>query len=220
MAVITLVAHRAARGTIRLMASQSATIADPLVALLTVEGALVTVLGGVLAAVPGLTDADRVTLAAMQCEDEAHWHLLAALGAQMPFDVFTLPEPMAADRGSALLGMSVLKEIALGAQMAYNRTLVQGADPRLAETLFAMGAIEGGHHAALRAALGEAPVVARAFLPWRFSDAAQAIDALTAIGVVGGVGTELRYPGPLARVCRGVSGLVPETTEDAAAWGG
>ncbi len=202
------------------MTAQDPSAADPLVALTTVEGALVTLVGAMLAATPGLSEFDRALLEAIQCEDEAHWHLLSALGGLLLTDAFTVPSALLQDRANALRGLLLLKEVSLGAEMAFSRSLVAGADQRVAETLFAMGAIEGGHHAALRAALGEQPTVARAFLPWQFSDPAEAIEALSALGVLGGAGELVPYPGPLPRRCRGVTGLVPETTEDATAWGG
>jgi hypothetical protein len=191
-------------------------------ALITAEAALVTLAGVIREAGPaaGLTEADEAFLRAAQCADEAHYHLLQALGAVPAVAAFAVAERALVARGPALRMLAEVKAIALGAQMAFARSLVNGAEPPLAETVFAMGAVEGGHAALLRGLLGGDPAADRAFLPWRFADPADALDALAESGLLDDAPGAVPFPGPLPRICRGLTGLVPQTTEEALAWDG
>jgi hypothetical protein len=47
-----------------------------------------------------------------------------------------------------------------------------------------------------------------------FNSPSDAVAAITELGYIGGSGKEFTYPGPVDRYCRGVTGLVAETTED------
>ena len=195
---------------------------SPLDALITAEAALVTLAGAIRDAGPliGITEADEGFLRAAQCADEAHYHLLQALGATPATAAFAIPGGVLDARGPALRLLAEVKAIALGAQMALARSLVlvDGSEPPLAETVFAMGAVEGGHAALLRGLLGGAPAADRAFLPWRFADPADALPALAESGLLDDAPDAVPFPGPLPRVCRGLAGLVPQTTEEALAW--
>lgn len=192
----------------------------PLDALVTAEAALVTLAGAVRAAGPtlDLTAADDAFLRAAQCADEAHYHLLLALGATPAAEAFAVPVGTLSARGPALRLLATVKAVVLGAQMALARSLVNGAEPPVAETVFAMGAVEGGHAALLRGLLGQDPAADRAFLPWRFADPADALPALAEAGLLDNAPGAIPFPGPLPRDCRGLAGLVPQTTEDALAW--
>lgn len=204
--------------------TQSESDATALDALATLEAALVTLAGvarhRAAGSDPGLDldAADLRLLEAMQCQDEAHFHLLASLGAAPVMTAFALQPRATASRAAALAALRSLKEIALGAQMALARSLAATDDQRLAEVLFAMGAIEGGHAALLRGRLGEEPASGRAFLRWRFGDALDALAELAESGLLDDAPDAVPYPGPLERRCAGVTGLVPETTEDELRW--
>jgi hypothetical protein len=204
------------------MTAQEPAAPSPLDGLITAEAALVTLAGAIRDAGPpiGLTEADETFLRAVQCADEAHYHLLQALGATPAADAFAIPGGVLAARGPALRLLAEVKAITLGAQMALARSLVvvDGAEPPLAETVFAMGAIEGGHAVLLRALLGGQPAADRAFLPWRFADPADGLAALAESGLLDDAPDAVPFPGPLPRICRGLSGLVPQTTEEALAW--
>jgi len=190
--------------------------------LATVEAALVTLAGvvrqGVTAGALDLDEADLRLIEAMQCQDEAHAHLLASLGAVPVTAAFALQPRATASRAMALAALHSLKEIALGAQMALARSLAGSDDAALAETLFALGAVEGSHAALLRGRLGEEPASDRAFLPWRFADPLEALPVLAESGLLDDAPDAVLYPGPLERRCAGVFGLVPETTEDELRW--
>ncbi|MGI9252526.1 MAG: hypothetical protein ACR2J8_02175 [Thermomicrobiales bacterium] len=196
----------------------------PLDALMTVEAALVTLAGVVRdAGASGALAFDApslASLAAMQCEDEAHYHLLEALGAISAADRFAIPPGLLESRDAAIDGLLSLKEVALGGQMALAR-LIAAADPpdqAFAESLFSLGAVEGGHQVMLRTLRGETLPGGRAFLAWRFSDPRDVLDALSETGLLDAAEKPVLFPGPLPRDCRGVTGLVPETTEDAELW--
>ncbi len=196
------------------------TVPGPLDALITAEAALVTLAGVIREAGPelGLDEADEAFLRAAQCADEAHVHLLQALGAVPVVEAYAVAERALEARGPALRLLGEVKAITLGAQMALARSLVNGAEPPLAETVFAMGAVEGGHAVLLRGLLGGEPAADRAFLRWRFADAADALAALAESGLLDDAPGAVPYPGPLPRICRGLTGLVPQTTEEALAW--
>ncbi len=204
----------------RLPPSQPAPTA--LDALATAEAALVTLAGvarqRAAAGDLDLDDADLRLLDAMQCQDEAHYHLLASLGAVPVVAAFALQPRSTASRAAALAALRSLKAVALGAQMALARGLAGAEDAALVETIFAMGAVEGSHEALLRARLGEEPAAGRAFLPWRFADPLDALSALAEAGLLDDTPDAVPYPGPLERRCAGVFGLVPQTTEDELRW--
>ncbi|MCC6313050.1 MAG: hypothetical protein IT337_03485 [Thermomicrobiales bacterium] len=196
--------------------------ANGLVALITIEAALVTVIGVARErAEAGDLDlaVDEIdVLRAAQCQDEAHYHLLRALGAVPATEVFAIAESTLGGREPLLRFVLALKEIATGAGMALARAQAGAGEPPLAETIFAMGAIEAGHATLLRRMLGQSPPNDRAFLPWRFTEAADALVVLAETGLLDVTPDAVAFPGPLPRDCRGVAGLVPQTTEDALRW--
>lgn len=190
--------------------------------LATVEAALVTLAGVARArAASGdldLDEADLRLLDSMQCQDDAHLQQLAALGAAPVATAFALQPQATSSRAAMLAALRSLKEIALGAQMAFARALAGTGDPELAEILFALGAVEGGHEALLRARLGNEPANDRAFLRWRFADPLAALAALAEAGLLDDAADAVPYPGPLERRCAGVLGLVPQTTAAEQLW--
>ena len=86
--------------------------------------------------------------------------------------------------------------------------------PRLVGSAFAAGSVEAQHLALLRGLRGERLLAERALAAWRYRETSEAIAELTELGLIGGSGDATAYPGPRERFCRGVVGLVPETTDD------
>ena len=84
---------------------------------------------------------------------------------------------------------------------------------RLVEIAYQIGTVEAQHLALTRLYLGEQIASDRAFAKWRFTTTAEAADALADAGYLDDDG-DYSFPGPLSRQCRGVFGLVPETTDD------
>jgi hypothetical protein len=94
-------------------------------ALATMEAAAVTLLG--VARQRGqdgdldVGDDAVVILRAAQCQDEQHYHALAAAGGLPVMDTFTIPEGMVTDRTLLLVGILELKAIGIAGYMALAR---------------------------------------------------------------------------------------------------
>ena len=153
-------------------------------------------------------------LEAAQCQDEAHYHFLLSVGAVPRETAFSLPAAGLADREGVLQTLTELEAIGVGVYMAAARRFAEEAEPRLVEIAYQMGAVDAQHHALARYQLGARPANDRAFARWRFVEAADAAAALAELGFGDGEDA-VAFPGPVARLCAGVFGLVPETTEDA-----
>jgi hypothetical protein len=186
-------------------------------ALATMEAAVVTLLG-----VARQRDQDgqldlgedaAVVLRAAQCQDEQHYHALLAAGGVSTADAFTLPEQMVSDRTLLLVGMLELKAIGIAGYMALARAWAARGDVSQVEIAYQIGAVEAQQLALAHALVGVTPANDRAFARWLFVDPAEAIDALDALDFLEGSGESVPFPGPLDRICRGVFGLTPETTE-------
>jgi len=153
-------------------------------------------------------------LRASQCEDEAHYHFLASVGAAETATAYSIPERGLADRAGFVEALIALEAISVGAYMAAARRFAELGEPRLVEVAYQMGAVDAQHEALSRHLLGIRPANDRAFARWRFVDITEAGAALASLGFVGGSETYV-FPGPVDRFCRGVFGLVPATTDDA-----
>ena len=164
-------------------------------ALATMEAAAVTLLG--VARQRGqdgdldVGDDAVVILRAAQCQDEQHYHALAAAGGLPVMDTFTIPEGMVTDRTLLLVGILELKAIGIAGYMALAREWAARGDSMQVEIAYQMGAVEAQHLALAHALVGVTPANDRAFARWLFA---------------------VPFPGPLERNCRGVFGLTPETT--------
>ena len=185
-------------------------------ALATVEAAAVTLLG--VARQRGL-DGDLdvgedavVVLRAAQCQDEQHYHALLAAGGLPVADAFTISEETVTDRTLLLVGILELKALGIAGYMALARAWAARGEVDQVEIAYAMGIIEAQHLALAHALVGVTPANDRAFARWLFADPAEALAALEALGLLGGAGDPIPFPGPLDRTCRGVFGLTPETT--------
>src|SRR5215208_5026417 len=186
-------------------------------ALATTEAAAVTLLG-----VARQRDQDGdldlgedaiIVLRAAQCQDEQHYHALLAAGGVPIVDSFTLPEQMVTDRTLLLVGILELKAISIAGYMALAREWAMRGDVSQVEIAYQMGAVEAQHLSLTHALVGVTPANDRAFARWLFAEPAEAIEALNALDHLEGSGDSVHFPGPLDRICRGVFGLTPETTE-------
>ena len=108
-----------------------------------------------------------------------------------------------------------LETVFVGLYMAAVRQLAATGEADLVEIAYQIGAVEAQHQALAKHALGNRPANDRAFARWLFRDVAEAIQALVDLGFIDGPGDPVACPGPLDRHCRGVFGLVPETTSAA-----
>lgn len=154
-------------------------------------------------------------LRAAQCQDEAHYHFFQTLGTVAIASAFAMPAGSLVNREAFLRTLIELEAIAVGASMAMARRFAEYADFNLVETAYQMGAVDAQHEALARHLLGARPANNRAFARWRYLDLLEVEDALFETGFLDEGDDLVAYPGPVARQCGGVFGLVPETTDDA-----
>lgn len=204
---------------VRAQTSEAEALQDGLIACCTLQAATVTYVGVARQlGADGVLDlgADTVRfLRASQCQDEAHYHFYQQLGVESFTSAFAMPAGSLASREAFLRTLIELEEIAVGASMAMARQLAAYADVDLVEIAYQMGAVDAQHQALARYLLGERPANDRAFARWRFVDLLDVENALYDTGFVDETDDLIAFPGPVARHCAGVFGLVPETTTDA-----
>jgi hypothetical protein len=162
----------------------------------------------------GLDDAVIRFVRAAQCEEEAHYHFFEAAGAVPSRTTFSIPERPLSNQARFLNALLDVETLLVGAHMAIARQFAAAGDLRLVEIAYQIGAVEAQHQAMTRLFAGERLGAERAFAGWMFFEPAEAVIALAELGYIDGDGEPVTYPGPVDRYCRGVSGLVAETTED------
>lgn len=205
--------------TVRAQTAELEALQDGLDACCTVQAIKVTFVGVARQlGAEGVLDLGAETvrfLRAAQCQDEAHYHLFQQLGATAIAPAFAMPAGSLVDRAVFLRTLIELEAIAVGASMAMTRTFAEYADVDLVETGYQIGAVDAQHQALARHLLGERPANDRAFARWRFIELLEVEDALFETGFLAEGEDLIAFPGPVARNCAGVFGLVPETTADA-----
>jgi hypothetical protein len=177
-------------------------------------------------------------LRSAQCEEEAHFHFLLSEGAVPASERFTFPDEVFLSRSTALRTLLDLEELEIGLYMAATREFAALGDLRLVEIAYQVGAVEGGHRVLLKGLIDEYPPNDRAFLAPTFPSVAAAAEAIAATTFVGGEapapsvilgldtltgipgsrffpGPYYQFPGVEDRYCRGISGYIPVTTDDA-----
>jgi hypothetical protein len=163
----------------------------------TAEGLLVTMLGVARTKQSQLAlDEPAVRLLrAAQCEEEAHFNNLVSAGAVPSTAKYTLADRIFENPTTFL-------------------TTWLDLEPDLVEMAYQIGAVEAQHQALLRQVMGERLPADRAFAAWQFRQTKQGLAEIKRMGLIDGEGTTYDYPGPGDRYCRGVTGLVAETTAD------
>jgi hypothetical protein len=201
---------------LRSAAQESVTVADAVNAAITLEAFAVTFYGAALGWGDdiGFNDETATFARAAQCEEEAHYHFFESAGAVPETTSFTVPEDQLANQGSFLNALLEVESILVGAHMAATRQYAANGDYHLVEIGYQIGAVEAQHQAVTRQLLGERLPADRAFARWLFEAPAEAVAVLEEMDYIGSDGTPFNFPGPVDRQCRGVTGLVPETTED------
>lgn len=197
-------------------ALQSPDTAQILAPLATLEAFLTTFLGAARERSERLRFNDQQSrlLRVAQCEDEAHYNNLVAAGTEATTTRFTLSGSHYRDREAFFQSFESVKQIAVGAYMAAARELAAVSDLRFVEIAYQIGAVEAQHLALGRFLAGDRLPADRAFARWQFRSTAEVLTALTDAGFIGGRGGKFDFPGPVSRNCRGIFGLVAETTED------
>ena len=182
----------------------------------TAEGLLVTLLGvaRTRAGELGLDDATVRLVRATQCEEEAHFNNLVAAGASPSTGRYTISDQVFENPTSFLTTWMDLERIMVGMYMIVTRQIAASGDLDLVEMTYQIGVVEAQHLALLRQLSGERLPADRAFVPWQYHASAGAIAEIASLGFIGGKGTPYDYPGPGDRYCRGITGLVAETSAD------
>lgn len=188
-------------------------------ALATLEAYAVTFLG-VARQRGGELDLDagvRRLLRTAQCEHEAHHSFWLVEGGFQQTSRFAL-DSTHLEAGEAILAALIdLTGLLQAAYQAAARFFAETWQFRYVEVATQVSAVEAQQQAVARMLAGETIPVDRAFAPWRFRAAVDAVAALDERGVFATEDDDedtVTFPGPLERNCRGVSGLVPETVED------
>jgi len=214
--LLTLGALGAHVALLRSAAQDSPQIRDAINAAITVEAFAVTFYGAARGRGEriGLSTEVARFVRAAQCEEEAHYHFFEAAGAVPSATTFSISTGAIRNQEAFLPALLEIETLLVGAHMAAARRFATGGDPRLVEVAYQIGAVEAQHQTMTRVFLGERLPTDRAFAKWLFRDPAEAVQALTDLRYIGGGSRAYDYPGPVDRYCRGVFGLVPETTDD------
>lgn len=201
---------------LRSAAQDSPSLVETMNAAITLEAFVVTFYGAARGRGGDLELEDDVTrfVRAAQCEEEAHYHFYEAAGAAPAMTTFTVTERRISTQDRFLTALLEAETLLVGAHMATARQFAAAGDLRLVEIAYQIGAVEAQHQAMTRLFLGERLGADRAFAGWMFRDPSEAVTALADLGYIDGDGDAYTFPGPVDRFCRGVTGLVAETTED------
>ena len=196
--------------------AQDRQLANALSDLVTAEGLMVTLLGVARTRATELVfDENTVRLLrAAQCQQDAHYNNLVTEGGSPAVGSYTIADSVFENATSFLATWAELESIMIGMYMAAGRAFAEAGNARLVELAFAAGTVDAQHLALLRQLLGERLPANRAFAEWQFRNTAAGIRAIRRREFIEGDGTSYDYPGPGDRYCRGVTGLIPETTED------
>lgn len=201
---------------LRATAQQSAGVRQALDDIVTAEALLVTYLGvaRTLEVELRMDDALVRLVRAVQCEEDAHHNVLTAAGGVPETMSFTVASSLDNGPAAFLRVWAAIEGVQVALYLAAARAFAIGGDPRLVEVAFEAGAVEAQHLAILRGLQGERLPANRAFAAWRYRSTSEAILELRDLGLIDGPGDATAYPGPRERFCKGVVGLVPETTDD------
>lgn len=200
---------------LRSAAQESPTLGGTLNAAATLEAFAVTFYGAARGRSGiGLDDAVSRFARAAQCEEEAHFHFFDAAGAVPVTTLFTIPDDRLRNQAGFLSALEEIETLLVGMHMAIARQVAASGDLRLVEIGYQIGAVEAQHLALTRLFRDERVPSDRAFARWMFREPAEAVSALEELGYLGDDGETVAFPGPVDRQCRGVTGLVPEATED------
>ena len=195
--------------------AQDRSVTDAVSDLVTAEGLMVTFLGVARTRATDLVlDENSVRLLrAAQCQQDAHYNNLVAEGGTPAVASYTIADSVFESGTSFLAAWAELENIMVAMYMAAGRAFVLAGEARLVEFAFASGTVDAQHLALLRQLMGERLPANRAFVEWQFRNTAAGIRAIRRRNFIEGNGTSYDYPGPGDRYCRGVTGLVPETTD-------
>ncbi len=128
---------------------------------------------------------------------------------------FTIPDPkIVTDVPTFLTTVISLEEAFIAAYLAAAQEFARMGNVRLTQVALQIGAVEAEHRAGLRFYAIQAGVMTGtpndvAFEKAMFTSVSGAADALKKLGFIGGSGTQITYPGPVAIDTTGVNHLQP-----------
>lgn len=212
--VASLASHAPA---LRAAAQAEPNVRDAVNALITVEAFAVTFYGVARDGDTNLELTDELTrfVRSAQCGEEAHFHFFESAGGAPTTTTFTIDPAEIADQPSFLASAIAIEELLVAAHMSAARAFAAAGETELVEIVYQIGAVEAQHLALLRQFSGERTPANRAFAAWGFRSPVGALETLAALAYIDGNGAAVSYPGPVDRFCRGMFGLVPETTANA-----
>lgn len=191
---------------LRLQAAACETVQEIINIAATAEAFAVTALGGVLASAEEgnleLTEDAVGTLRAARAAEQAHYDFLLESGAEPLTLTFTIPdEAILTDVSTFLTTLVSLEELFIAAYIAAAQIFAIRGESRLAQIALQVGAVEAEHRAGARFFAIEAGVLSGtpndvAFEKALFTSVGEAATALEELGIIGGSGTEVTYPGP------------------------
>ncbi len=135
-------------------------------------------------------------LKAARAQEQFHIDTFEALGGKPRVDTFTVP-PEALTSFKAFFGAIVEQETReTAAQIAAMRVFSELGRPDLAKVSFQYAAEESEHRLVANYALGTRPANDVAFADHRYETIDDFYAELEEVGLIGGSGTEITYPGP------------------------
>lgn len=172
----------------------------------TAEALAVTALGGALASAASgqlALNAEHVrTLQAARAEEQSHYAYLAAAGAVPLTTTFTIPDPkIVTDVPTFLTTLAMLEEVFIAAYLVAAQEFAILGQTRLAQVALQIGAVEAEHRAGVRFFAIQQGILTGtpndvAFEKSLFTTVGEAAGALQSLGLIGGTGTQISYPGP------------------------
>lgn len=185
----------------------------------TAEAFAVTALGAALENVEKgllkLNATEFKTFTAARAEEQAHYLYLTGAGAKPLTTTFTVPNPkIVTDVTTFLTTVIHLEELFIAAYLAAAQEFALLKQSRLAQVAIQIGGVEAEHRAGarffavVRGIIGGIPNDV-AFEKAMFTHVEEAQDALEQLGIIGGKGTPIHYPGPGAIDFHGVNHLRP-----------
>ena len=190
-------------GLLREAAAASETIQDILNITITVEHFGVTFLGyGIDNIKQGkfskpVPPAVLAVLEAARAQEQFHLDFFKQAGGVPLTTTFTLPDPALItdyDKFFAALVQEETRETAL--EIAAMNTFTALQRPDLVKVAFQYAAEEAEHRLLANYALGSRPANDRAFAQALYANAADIVTDLKNVGIIGGTGTPIAYPGP------------------------
>ncbi len=185
----------------------------------TAEALAVTALGGALENAANGTLAlnaeQQQAIKASRAEEQAHYTYLIGAGAKPLTTTFTLPDPkIITDVPTFLKTLITLEEIFIAAYIAAAQEFAILGKPELAQIAMAIAAVESEHRVLVRVFAVEGGVITGlpndiAFQQALYTSVGEAAAALQSLGLIGGSGSQITYPGPGAIDTTNVKQLTP-----------